>query len=41
MTILEEVGVGPHKDNTHVTLEGMTEAVVNQGQVQEPVQIET
>ena len=45
MTILEEVEVGLEKDNTHVTLEGMTEAVLDQDQgpdlVQEPVQIET
>ena len=37
MTILEEVGVGLEKDNTHATLEGMTEAVVDphQGQDQD------
>ena len=40
-TILEEIEVCPGKDNTHVTLEGMIEAVADPDQVQEPVQIET
>ena len=41
MIILEEAEVGLEKDNIQVMLEGMTEAVVDQDQVQEPVQIET
>ena len=51
MTHLEEVEVGLEKNVTHVTLEGMTEAVLDlhqgqdedqdQGLVQESVQIET
>ena len=41
MTTLEKVEVGLGKDNTHVTLEGMTEAVVDPDIVQEPVQTKT
>ena len=40
-TILEEVEVGLGKENTYVILEGMTEAVVDQDHVKEPVHIET
>ena len=38
--ILEEVEVGPGKDSTQVTLEGMIKAVVDQDQAQEPVPTE-
>ena len=40
MTILEEVEVGPGKDSTQVTLEGMIKAVVDQDQVWGPILIE-
>ena len=43
ITILEEAEVNLEKDNTHITLEGMTEAVVDphpgQDQDQDPGQV--
>ena len=41
MTVLEELEVGPGKDNIQVTLEGMIEAVIDHDQVQQPVLTET
>ena len=40
MTILEEVEADLGKDNAYIILEGMTEAVVDQDQAQEPGQID-
>ena len=40
MTVLEEVQVGPGKDNTQETLVGKIKAAVDQGQIQGPIPIE-